>query len=95
MCEKVNITKNKLNQHEEGLEALASMIAEVYRRKARQNGGTMLLTLKNGEEDIVSDDQTIAGVELDPQRGCLYTETVGIETLLRRKPRLRNKPPLW
>jgi len=86
--------KNKHDQREEGLEALASMIAEAYRRKALQNGGTIPLTLKSGEEYLVSDDQIIVGIESGPQHGFLYTETVRIETLLRRRPRARNKSPL-
>lgn len=86
--------ENKFDRREEGLRALASMIAEAYRRKATQNGGTKPLSLKNGEEDLVSDDQIIAGVETDPQHGCLYTETVRIENFLRKKAGIRNKPPL-
>jgi hypothetical protein len=82
---------SKFDKRQEGLEALASMIATAYRRKAMQNGGTMPLISKSGEEDLVSDDLIIAGVESDPKRGCLYTETVRIENLLRRKARVRKK----
>ena len=88
-----NMMKNKLDQREEGLGALASMIAEAYRRKAMQNVGTMPLTLKSGEEYLVSDDQIIVSIESGRQHGFLYTETVRIETL-RRKARVGNKPPL-
>jgi len=67
----------KFDRREEGLRALASMIADAYRKGKTYNN--------NDEEPLVSEDKMIVGWEPDGVNGYRYTETVHIEVFLRRK----------
>jgi hypothetical protein len=80
---------SEIDKREEGLTALASIIAKAYIQRQRQNLEQLTPALKDGEKQLVSEAEITKGIEPASLRhGCLYTETVRIETLLRRKPRV-------
>ena len=64
---------------EEGLKALASMIAEAYLKGK---------TFHNDENPLVSEDEIIVGSEPYGEKSFRYTETVSVEALLRRRKRV-------
>jgi hypothetical protein len=79
---------SEIDKREEGLTALASMIAKAYIQRQRHNLEQPTPALKDGEQ-LVSEAEITKGIEpANLRHGCLYTETVRIETLLRRKPRV-------
>ncbi|MFC2070791.1 hypothetical protein ACFLTB_06450 [Chloroflexota bacterium] len=70
----------KFDKREEGLRALASMIADAYR-----TGKTFH---NDDEEPLVSENEIIVGLEPDGENGSKYTETIRVEALLRRRKRV-------
>jgi hypothetical protein len=71
----------KFDRREEGLRALASMIADAYRKRK---------TFHNDEEPLVSEDEVIVGREPDGENGFKYTEAVRVEALLRRRKHVNS-----
>ena len=70
----------KFDKREEGLRALASMIADAYRKgKTFHN---------EDEEPLVSEKEIIVGWEPDGENGFKYTETISVQALLRRRKRV-------
>ena len=77
-----------LDKREEGLRALARMIAAAYRRRMTEETDTMF-TVSNGvEEHPCLKDRTTRNIEPeDLRREGEYTETVKVENFIRRKAR--------
>jgi len=71
----------RFDRREEGLRALASMIADAYRKRKPFHN--------DDEEPLVSEDEIIVGSEPDGENGFKYTETVRVEAFLRRRRRVK------
>ena len=68
------------SKRDEGLHALAGMMAEAFRRRAGLEAGTPQIGMSYVEEGSIQGIEII--VSFEPE----YTETVRIESLLRGKP---------
>ena len=75
----------KIDHRLEGLQALASMISDAYRRHRIK--GIKLSDLPEVPDSVViSRDEIIAGYEpSDSGKGYVYTETVSVDHFLRNK----------
>ena len=91
MAAKGNLDTAQRQEAREGLRELACLIAEAYRHRATDNGVEPLTASNGGEENTINESEIIASTEpADSHSGFVYTETVKVENLMRRKaPRLR------
>jgi len=76
----------KLNNQEDGLRELASMIAAAA-RGCEANGIVEPSTAANTVEiNTINESEIIARIEhADSSTGCVYTETVSVENFMRNK----------
>ena len=76
----------KIDKREEGLRALARMMAAAYRRRVTGETGTAFTALRSGKENPGVESKTAQYTELEDlrQEGS-YTETVKVENFIRRK----------
>lgn len=77
----------KIDHRLEGLQALASMISDAYRRHRIQ--GIKLSDLPEVPDSVViSRDEIVAAFEPDDSgKGYVYTETVSVDHFLKNKQR--------
>ncbi len=75
-----------LDKRDEGLRALARMIAAAYRHRMTGETGTAFTALSSGQENPDVEAKPAQYTELEDlrQEGS-YTETVKVENFLRRK----------
>lgn len=82
----------RVDKHEEGIKELASMIAVAYLRRATDKTVEPLTASKSDEENIISETEIMASIEpADSHTRYLYTETVMINLMRRKVPRLRTQ----
>jgi hypothetical protein len=87
---------SEIDKREEGLRALARMIANSYRRRMAGEIAQPVNVLKSRGTAPISENEIIAGVEYKNGGSRVYTETVRVENFLRKKshqkPNKRKKP---
>ena len=78
----------KIDKCEEGLRALASMIAADYRRRTASEILSPLNTTESNVGNGISEVEIVVRMEpTDSPPGFVYTETVGVRNFIRNKVR--------